>query len=95
MRFEPFVADRIITFLVDDGEFKSNTAALNISISLVNDNPLVISCGPSLINYTENRDIQGMFKFGFMQLYNFGVFFDITTYSNFFIISSTRINKMD
>ena len=58
-RFEPSTMNRTITFVVNDNDFDSNIASLTISISLVNDNPLAISCAPSFMNYTENRDSQG------------------------------------
>jgi len=44
---------RRVQFLVFDGTFSSNPIAGSISIRHVNDNPVVLSCGLGLFNFTE------------------------------------------
>ena len=58
-RFEPSPSNRTISLYVNDGSFNSNTVSITITISLVNDNPLVLSCSPSFLYYKENINSDG------------------------------------
>ncbi|KAI6650765.1 protocadherin Fat 4-like [Oopsacas minuta] len=69
-RFEPSPTNRTITFVVSDGSFDSNIPSLIIVISLVNDNPLVISCNLSFFYYNENIDSNGILIASLLTLYD-------------------------
>lgn len=44
---------RLVEFQVFDGVFLSNTAMGLVNISLVDDNPLLLSCSPGLLSFSE------------------------------------------
>ena len=50
---EPFPGTRAITFTVYDGIFSSNVARANLTLNLINDNLLTLTCGAESLLFEE------------------------------------------
>ena len=50
---EPSPSTRSVLYTVSDGIFTSNTATASLTLALINDNMLMLSCGAGVVNFME------------------------------------------